>query len=162
MIISCVLYYLFLYAQTYRKDELTGLLNHRSFLLDSQKESQSDLTVVSKDMNGLKEINDTKGHQAGDAASYAISETLISATGKNFRVYRTGGDEFSALENGKSEECVQQFINDAKSALNETGHMVLFGYAFYHAGDNFDAICNQADALMYKDNSHYRHRERKD
>ncbi len=158
MMVSCSLYYLFLYVQTYKRDALTELLNRRSFFLDAAKNAQTDFTVISIDMNGLKDINDTKGHQAGDVALRTIADTLVEISDKHDRVYRVGGDEFTVIVKSHNESDTLRFIQTAKAKLKESGYTASFGYAFYTANDNFDDVCNMADRNMYEDKNHYRHR----
>ncbi|MDD7460581.1 MAG: GGDEF domain-containing protein [Treponema sp.] len=91
---------------TSRTDELTGVLNRRGFELQGQK--QVDCTVISGgkgvvfygDMNGLKKINDTFGHELGDKAIRAEAEVLKTAFRSSDTVGRIGGDEFAIIAPG--------------------------------------------------------------
>ena len=58
-----------------------------------------DFVFVSLDVNGLKTINDTQGHAAGDELIKAAASCMKKCIGSYGRVYRTGGDEFIALIN---------------------------------------------------------------
>jgi len=86
-----------------RTDSLTGLGNHRGFhhdlSLEVQRRSQtgSVFSLMAIDLDGLKQINDTKGHQAGDVYIKRVSDLARSAIGSEGTVYRTGGDEFMIL-----------------------------------------------------------------
>src|SRR4051794_29743622 len=88
------------------KDSLTGLANRRALderleaAIANAVESGEDLSLVLCDMDNLKLINDTQGHQAGDAALVRVAEALRSAAqGKAVggMVGRIGGDEFCIL-----------------------------------------------------------------
>lgn len=109
-------------------------------------------------MNGLKDINDTQGHSAGDVALRTIAETLVENFDKHCRVYRVGGDEFAIIVKSHKEADVYHNTAMAKERLEKYGYTASFGYALYSANDNFDDVCNQADRNMYIDKNHYRHR----
>ncbi|WP_255370351.1 sensor domain-containing diguanylate cyclase [Roseateles sp. YR242] len=84
-------------------DELTGLAN-RSLFMDRARHSIAEaergmpaVAVLLLDMDGLKTINDTLGHAAGDAALIEFSRRLSVATRDSDTVARLGGDEFAVL-----------------------------------------------------------------
>jgi diguanylate cyclase (GGDEF)-like protein len=84
-------------------DELTGLFNRRGFQLHAETmrrehaEAERPLALVLADLDGLKAINDTFGHPAGDAAIRAVADALRGALGDDALVARWGGDEFAAI-----------------------------------------------------------------
>ena len=84
--------------ETSNTDELTGCLNRRAYEKDIRSLFPStEFVYVSMDVNGLKIVNDSLGHAAGDellrGASYCIRKTF-----ENYgKVYRIGGDEFAAI-----------------------------------------------------------------
>ena len=82
-------------------DELTRLFNRRSYEEDlTEYESRAlekDFVLMSADVNGLKTINDTLGHMAGDELIRSAAKCLMLAIGSKGKVYRTGGDEFMAI-----------------------------------------------------------------
>lgn len=87
------------------RDALTGLYNRRKFEGDAQQmieryaDIQKDFSLVMMDLDGMKIINDTLGHQAGDEALRVISQiasTSISRA-KGDEAYRWAGDEFALL-----------------------------------------------------------------
>ena len=84
-------------------DPLTGLRNHRAFHEDVARELQVagrtgvPLALVVVDLDDLKTVNDTQGHQAGDERLQALAHA-IRATGRGADVaYRIGGDEFAVI-----------------------------------------------------------------
>lgn len=153
--VSCALYYIFLYIETYRRDSLTGLLNRRSLYSDVERLLSTGFNVISVDLNGLKDINDSSGHQSGDEALQALANALLKAANDSSRVYRTGGDEFIVISRHETPEA---YIAQAQEELRKSGYMASFGFAVYSKGCSFDAVCNQADRMMYKDKFHYHHR----
>ena len=70
-------------------DELTGLQNRRAFVRSPQP-----LAVVLADVDGLKWLNDSKGHREGDALLTRTADDLVSWFGYD-NVYRLAGDEFA-------------------------------------------------------------------
>lgn len=86
-----------------RRDPLTGLsnrrgLDERAHELFADPETR-DVTVISVDINELKQVNDAHGHARGDALIHAIGRTLQDAFGDLPRVCiaRVGGDEYTVL-----------------------------------------------------------------
>ena len=84
-------------------DSLTGLGNHRAFhnhlsrLVQQRASTGATFALMAIDLDGLKQINDTQGHQAGDRYIQQVSEILRRAVEADGVVYRTGGDEFMAV-----------------------------------------------------------------
>lgn len=82
-------------------DELTGLYNRKMYSEDIADNldlcNDNDFVYVSMDVNGLKGINDSKGHSAGDELIKGAAECMKEAMSPYGRVYRIGGDEFTAL-----------------------------------------------------------------
>lgn len=81
-------------------DELTNLNNRRAYESDIEKYSKDipeNLVYISMDVNELKVINDSMGHVAGDELLIGASMCMKQCFGSYGRVYRTGGDEFSAI-----------------------------------------------------------------
>lgn len=81
-----------------RYDALTGLRNRNalSMAVDALMQHLSCVGIVYADVNGLKEINDTRGHQAGDEALQRAAHLLAKCYGSE-NAYRMGGDEFLVL-----------------------------------------------------------------
>ncbi len=79
-------------------DELTGLANHRSFeQLLEHRPGRQPFAVLTIDVDGLKLVNDSKGHPAGDELLRAISRALEGALRRGDILARVGGDEFAAF-----------------------------------------------------------------
>ena len=79
-------------------DALTGLHNRNACIekIDFLMQHSSSIGIVYADVNGLKEINDTRGHQAGDEALKRAAHLLAKCYGSE-NAYRMGGDEFLVL-----------------------------------------------------------------
>ncbi|MGH7748870.1 MAG: diguanylate cyclase, partial [Candidatus Dormibacteria bacterium] len=78
-------------------DPLTGLANRREFERLLGLSQRSPFAVLAIDVDGLKAINDTYGHDAGDAALRSVGMALRLGVREQDTVARTGGDEFAAL-----------------------------------------------------------------
>ena len=85
-------------------DVMTGLYSRYAFdavlnKLNDKAKIKNDFVVVSIDVNGLKHVNDTMGHMAGDELICGAAKCIKHVLGKYGKCYRTGGDEFIALIN---------------------------------------------------------------
>jgi len=84
-------------------DPLTACANRRAFERDLARElarcvrAELDLTVVAIDVDGLKAVNDTEGHAAGDRILVDLVQTLRRALRSPDGIYRIGGDEFAVV-----------------------------------------------------------------
>jgi len=87
----------------YLTDELTGINNRRGFeqamtlIADKAERRKMYISIASIDMDGLKVINDTYGHDHGDKCLRAVARALKNVTADYEAVARYGGDEFVAL-----------------------------------------------------------------
>lgn len=82
-------------------DALTGVFNRRAYYdeisLYENGKKNDDLVLVSMDVNGLKRINDLKGHAAGDDYIRLTAAIITKSLGEYGHIFRTGGDEFTAV-----------------------------------------------------------------
>lgn len=150
--ISILVLVIFLLLKYMKIDPLTGIDNRQSFYSAIGKQKSVD-AIISIDMNNLKEVNDKKGHFAGDQALITIADKLVSACdGSKFVAFRMGGDEFSVLASHVSEDAVRAFIEKIDNAINhETDINVAIGYAYRQDKDEtIESIMKRSDAFMYK------------
>ncbi len=141
-------------------DSLTGIRNKHAYiemeaLLDSRiREGSIDkLAVIACDINGLKYVNDTKGHAAGDKLIKDAS-ALICDVFNHGSVYRTGGDEFVVLLQGKGydtrNEVIAAFNKQVEENISKDKVVVSIGYSTLEAGDTMvHDIFERADQMMY-------------
>jgi len=82
-------------------DEMTGVLNRRAYeegiYAHNDTPEEDDFIYISLDVNGLKVINDTKGHVAGDELIIGACECMKKCFDPYGNIYRVGGDEFVAI-----------------------------------------------------------------
>ena len=153
--IDVLLYYVFLLQQFTKRDPLTRLLNRQSYYSDAEKNYGIITSVITIDMNGLKEINDNKGHIAGDAALKTIADCFWKAAQRKQRVYRIGGDEFVMLCTNSSEIEVKNFIDRIKLELAKTPYTCSIGYAMKSGGATIDDLYHSADAMLYEEKKRF-------
>jgi diguanylate cyclase (GGDEF)-like protein len=108
-------------------DPLTGLRNHRAFQEDLENELQrtaragTPLALVLLDMNDLKLVNDTRGHQAGDEHLRSLATSIAATMRASDRAYRIGGDEFAVILPAVGEWAGFQFAQRLQEALEHPG-----------------------------------------
>lgn len=92
-------------------DELTKTLNRRAYEEDistyTDNPIEDDFVYISADVNGLKHVNDTLGHAAGDEMIKAAGDCMKICFAPKGKIYRTGGDEFVALLHVSDDELVK-------------------------------------------------------
>lgn len=106
-------------------DEMTGLLNRRGFLtlaeqqlrLERHSGTARGLTLMFADMDGLKIINDTLGHEAGSDALKTLARVIKSVVRSGDLVARWGGDEFVILSIGAADENVELMTDRIQKGL---------------------------------------------
>ncbi len=149
--LSILGYYLYVHIEHFRFDNLTGVLNREALKVDVERYGNRTIShVLSIDMNGLKVINDTKGHEEGDKAIKAVAHALESSLLPKCRIYRIGGDEFSVLCILKSTDDVNMMIEKMYSTVEATGYTCAVGYSEWYSGKSFNEVYNSADNAMYE------------
>ena len=113
---SCCIMYMFskIMKEKYEKekllyisntDALTGCLNRHAYETDINKlDLKKEWIYISLDLNSLKHINDTYGHDVGDEMICAAATCMMASFGEFGRVYRIGGDEFAVIITKKPDE----------------------------------------------------------
>ena len=148
--ISVFVYYVFLILRVTKKDPLTGLLNRQAYYSDIANEPEEITALVSIDMNGLKFINDTEGHTAGDTAISTIANCFLRASKRNQMVYRVGGDEFIIVCRKTTEDDVAALIKRIHEHVNSTRYSCSVGYSFSPDGrKSIDELLRESDTDMY-------------
>ena len=105
------------------KDAMTGLYNRLGFqklvctLFDEKKRTGENLLILFIDMDRLKYINDTFGHNYGDAAIQIIASTIMAHCGKYDIPVRNGGDEFIIVREQLSNEDYELMIHHMREEV---------------------------------------------
>ncbi len=144
-------------------DYLTGLANARGFHDMAQKEiyrckrTGRSFSLAYLDIDNFKSINDTLGHNAGDAVLRLVGDTLQKSTRKSDSVARIGGDEFMILLCGADQQSASAAMAKIEEALRTElsgGHWpvtLTIGVATFRLPpDTVEAAVQQADDLMYE------------
>ena len=133
-------------------DQLTGAGNRRALERKLRDRScDGVLGVISIDLNGLKNINDTAGHHAGDILLCETVRILRECAGADC-VFRTGGDEFVVVTNDMEEGDIRLMIRHMRESAKINGINMAIGFVCSReTGADFDALLTKADFNMYKD-----------
>ena len=144
-------------------DQLTGAGNRRG-LERRVREWNGDgvLGVISVDLNGLKNTNDTEGHRAGDMLIRETAWILRECAGADC-VFRTGGDEFIVVTENMEEKDILLLIRHMRESAANNGISMAVGFAYSRGRvSSFDTLLTRADLDMYKDKGHSYRRRRED
>ncbi|MBO7096900.1 MAG: diguanylate cyclase [Lachnospiraceae bacterium] len=143
------------------RDPLTNVKNKTAFMdrksdMDAaiSEGSAGEFGIVVFDLNDLKKVNDSRGHDAGD--KYIMDAChLICNVFKHSPIYRIGGDEFVALLEGDDyadrEELVKLFEEEIDKNVLSGGVVVSEGLDIFASGsdDDLDSVFARADRKMY-------------
>ena len=152
-------------------DSRTGLVNRHRWneLMNSRMGTKEQYAILVADLNGLKKVNDTLGHEAGDRMILALSEILRNSLPGSSVICRWGGDEFTALLTGVNRERLDRHVQmlTAEGAQYNLDHPELpvhfaVGAALSteHPGATPAVLFQLADEDMYRNKQlWYTHRQ---
>ena len=146
------------------RDALTGTLLRGPGLdalnrdFDRATRTGEPLTVAFIDVDGLKSVNDTGGHQAGDRLLAAVAAALVEHLRPYDVIIRYGGDEFVASLLGLTQEVAAARVNAVNTALGASpvNASVTVGLAEFEPGDTLEALIERADAALYAERARTR------
>ena len=148
--IALFVYYVFEILQQTKKDSLTGLLNRHAYHADISNNPEEITALISIDMNGLKSINDTQGHAAGDEALVTLALCFRRALKSRQYGYRIGGDEFVILCRKTSRDDMSELIKRIESYVGETKYNCSIGYSYSADGKKpVEDMLRESDMMMY-------------
>jgi diguanylate cyclase (GGDEF)-like protein len=138
-------------------DELTGLHNRRAFLTLSRQQlavarrSWQPFLLMFADLDGLKTINDTLGHEAGDRAIAGTGAILRACFRDSDVVARLGGDEFAVLMPETSPDAVQTVEDRLHGKLEASELSLSTGWARLTPGEDIslEGLMVRADEALY-------------
>ena len=148
--VALFVYYVFEILQQTKKDSLTGLLNRHAYHADICKNPEEITAMISIDMNGLKVINDTLGHAAGDEALVTLALCFRRALKSRQFGYRIGGDEFVILCRKTLQDELTELINRIEYNVGETKYDCAVGYSYSADGKkSVEDMLRESDMMMY-------------
>ena len=137
-----------LYNRTYFEEEMTRLERGRQF----------PISILMVDVNGLKAVNDSQGHEAGDELLRRTAQVLLISVRVEDMVARIGGDEFAVLLTGTdvsaAEKAVERVIKNLKAhniKYNGPPLSLSLGVATGEKGNLLAKVLKEADKNMYQD-----------
>ena len=141
------------------EDPLTGLSNRAAWdeKMKEVDEQPAPYCVISLDLDGLKGVNDTWGHEAGDRLIKGFARCLADAFTEPHFLARIGGDEFCVIMEGVTEDEVKRRLRSLDTRLGvlnrrdkEVNHSCSYGYAFREQeGNTSHEVYLVADEKMY-------------
>ena len=144
-------------------DALTGVLNRRGWeemarpLLAQARRYRQHIALLVLDLDHFKAINDSRGHDAGDAALRVFGRLLSQGQRSGDVIARIGGEEFCVLLPHAGYNAARGFDLRLRMALDEVAEAELgfpldfsSGYAALRADDDLDTLLARADAALYR------------
>ena len=133
------------------EDTLTSVFNRNKFNHDVEEyhnKPVEDIGVAFFDINGLKNVNDNQGHEAGDKLIKTVANGINSVFMGD--TYRIGGDEFVVITCPVKKDIFEQNVQETIKKLKDNGISVSIGTSWEHNSDNIQKQLTTADHLMYK------------
>ncbi len=141
-------------------DQLTGLYNRRYFYsaIETIKRSTKEFSLAMVDLDNFKKINDTYGHEVGDAVLKDLSEILMNSMSENDIAVRWGGEEFILFMPGTDMNSAEKMLEKMLESIRE--HQVNFagksinftatiGLASGNDLQKYEQVINTADQMLY-------------
>ena len=134
-----------------RTDALTGLANRRT-LVDELSRLPIDGTVVMFDLDHFKQLNDARGHEAGDHVLRMFADTLQTCVRDGDCAARYGGEEFALVLHGGGERAAEATLERVRRRWHDAGAPRTWsaGVAARRIGDSPASTMARADAAMYE------------
>ena len=137
-----------------------GLVRQLDMLIARRERHDEHAALLFVDVDGLKYLNDTFGHAAGDAALIYLAQLMVGAVRQTDLVARLGGDEFAILLDHADEPSAMETANRLVNAVADSDFMhhgqplplsVAIGITAIEQGDTAEAVLDRADQEMYRD-----------
>ena len=140
-----------------RSDTLTQVNNRNAMnaridsFISGKENLPERIGIVFIDLNGLKAVNDTEGHDAGDRLLFK-SASILKIAFSNYEIYRAGGDEFVVFCPDISEEMLEQHILQLNTLMKDTPDVSFaVGKSFSYGDYDIFKAMQAADENMYED-----------
>ena len=140
------------------RDVLTGLYNRNRYEMDLHSiiaACGASLCCVFVDVNGLHELNNSMGHEAGDQMLRSVAGKIWDSFGSRY-AYRVGGDEFIIFVCDEPEAETKKRLQEMAEVLEAEGYSVSAGWAWARAPiENLKALIEAAEKKMYSEKREY-------
>lgn len=149
------------YLEYLGKHDVLTKLHNRAFYIDElnrlERKPLRPVSVLILDLNGLKETNDSYGHDAGDGLLRRIGEVLNGAVSPPNYASRIGGDEFAVTMPGADRavalamvDTIQELLRINNQFYSNAPLSVSIGIATNEASETIESVVRRADAMMYE------------
>lgn len=152
-------------------DPLTGVFSRFAYndVMESyDNQAPEDFVAFLIDINGLKVVNDTLGHEAGDELICGAADCIMKAVGNKGRTFRIGGDEFVVFGTMKKEQAEETLLEMNRIITSWSGEKVKSlsvsaGYALASefTGYSIEELTKEADKAMYEQKKEFYRRNKK-
>lgn len=154
------------YLEYLGKHDILTKLHNRAFYTDElnrlERKSLRPVSAIVIDLNGLKEANDERGHDAGDQLLRRFGEVLNSVVKPPHHATRIGGDEFAILMPGADHqvavgmvETINEILKINNQFYSDAALSVSIGMATSEPGESMEALMKRADDAMYENKRTY-------
>ena len=137
-----------------------GLVRQLDMLIARRERYNTPAALLFVDVDGLKSLNDSFGHAAGDAALIYLANLMVGAVRQTDLVARLGGDEFAILLDHADESSAMEIADRLVNAAADSDFIhhgqplplsVAIGITAIEQGDTAEAVLDRADQEMYRD-----------
>lgn len=144
------------------KDVLTNIFNRFAFeekmkRINDESGKNCDILLIMIDINNLKFINDSKGHESGDKYIIDNVRFIEGKINKLGSLYRIGGDEFVIISSIKNLEKLKVIFSSMENEILHNNKKINFAFGFAYFDSNVDKsiydTLKRADKNMYKNKS---------
>jgi len=152
-------------------DELTGLYNRRGFFTLAEQEfkmakrQKKGIFMLYVDLDGMKSINDSSGHQEGDRALKAIADILRETYRDSDIIARIGGDEFVVVPVGETGDNIALITSRLQRSVDgynaKASHAYKLSLSIGIAHYNPESPCSMDELLAQADKSMYEQKRNK-
>ncbi len=150
-------------------DRLTGMYNKRKYMLmlETEYNHLDSIAIFNFDVNDLKKMNDTYGHEAGDKLIIKAADSIRKITGPDVHGYRIGGDEFLVVACNFTQLQINQLKMSWEQELDRLNTLddnicceIAVGMIYAEKGYKLQDLLNEADLRMYQDKEQKKNRKR--
>ncbi len=140
-------------------DFMTGLYNKGKYLelIKGHYKYLNSISIFNMDVNNLKKLNDTYGHEKGDELIIKAAQSLLSVQKENIKGFRLGGDEFLLIGENMSMKETEQLKKDWEEAVNKLNKegldfeiVISCGVAYGEKDYDLEKLLSEADSKMYE------------